>query len=488
MRQIANSIRKTGETNKNHQTPFNFPAYFRPMAKSKTIYACQVCGATHVKWQGQCSACQEWNTLVEEIVDSRAGTAAPTMTSGGKGRPRTIGEISAEGEERTQTPDGEINRVLGGGIVEGSVILLGGEPGIGKSTLLLQLALQLDPMRILYVSGEESEQQIKLRARRIPHANEHLYIAAETQLERIFEFYKDIQPRLLIVDSIQTIFTDALESAPGSVSQVRESAAKLIRFAKDRNLPVFLVGHITKDGTLAGPKVLEHMVDTVLNFEGDRHNNYRIVRTSKNRFGSTMEIGIYEMLGHGLREVSNPSEIFLSQGDEQFSGVAISATMEGLRPLLIETQALVSPMAYGTAQRSSTGFDLRRLNMLLAVLEKRCGFKMGIKDVFINIAGGLRVEDPAIDLALICSVISSLHDLPIPQTSVFAAEVGLSGEIRAVNRVEPRIAEAEKLGFKEIFIAGSQAATLQKKFSDIRISGVSKLEEVFRQVFGGQGQ
>lgn len=458
------------------------------MAKNKTIYVCQVCGTTHVKWQGQCSGCQEWNTLVEEIVDSRAGAASPTLSAGSKTKPRTIGEISADAEERIQTPDQELNRVLGGGIVEGSVILLGGEPGIGKSTLLLQLTLQLSSLKILYVSGEESEQQIKLRARRIPHANEQLYIAAETQLERIFEFYKDIQPRLLIVDSIQTIFTDALESAPGSVSQVRESAAKLIRFAKDRNLPVFLVGHITKDGMLAGPKVLEHMVDTVLTFEGDRHNNYRIVRTSKNRFGSTMEIGIYEMLSHGLREVSNPSEIFLSQGDEQFSGVAISATMEGLRPLLIETQALVSPMAYGTAQRSSTGFDLRRLNMLLAVLEKRCGFKMGVKDVFINIAGGIRVEDPAIDLALICSVISSLHDLPIPQTAVFAAEVGLSGELRAVNRLESRIAEAEKLGFKEIFVAGSQAATLQKKFSDIRISGVSKLEEVFRQVFGGHSQ
>lgn len=456
------------------------------MAKTKTIYVCQACGTTHVKWQGQCTGCQEWNTLVEEILDGRSGKAGMATSMSRKSSPKTIGEISADVTDRISTPDSEINRVLGGGIVEGSVILLGGEPGIGKSTLLLQLALQLNKLKILYVSGEESEQQIKLRARRIPHSNENLYIAAETQLERIFEFYKDIQPELLVVDSIQTIYTDALESAPGSVSQVRESAAKLIRFAKDRNVPVFLVGHITKEGMLAGPKVLEHMVDTVLTFEGDRHNNYRIVRTSKNRFGSTMEIGIYEMLSQGLREVSNPSEIFLSQNSENFSGVAISATMEGLRPLLIETQALVSAMAYGTAQRSATGFDLRRLNMLLAVLEKRCGFKMGVKDVFINIAGGIRVEDPAIDLALICSVISSLHDLPIPATSVFAAEVGLSGEIRAVNRVEPRIAEAEKLGFKEIFVAASQAEPLRKKFKGIKISGVTKLEEVFRQVFGGQ--
>ena len=359
-------------------------------------------------------------------------------------------------------------------------------PELEKVPCSLQLALQLGPLKILYVSGEESEQQIKLRARRIPFQNENLYIAAETQLERIIEFHKELQPKLIVIDSIQTIYTNALESAPGSVSQVRESAAKMIRHAKDQNVPIFLVGHITKEGMLAGPKVLEHMVDTVLTFEGDRHNSYRIVRTSKNRFGSTMEIGIYEMLSHGLREVSNPSEIFLSQASENFSGVAISATLEGMRPLLIETQALVSPMAYGTAQRSATGFDLRRLNMLLAVLEKRCGFKMGVKDVFINIAGGLKVEDPAIDLALICSVISSLHDLPIPQTSVFAAEVGLSGEIRAVNRLEPRIAEAEKLGFKKIYVAASQLSSLDKKFPGIQISGVAKLEEVFRQVFGGQ--
>jgi DNA repair protein RadA/Sms len=377
-----------------------------------------------------------------------------------------------------------LNRVLGGGIVSGGVTLLGGEPGIGKSTLLLQVALQLSTTRILYVSGEESEQQIKMRAERIPFRNPQLYLVSETCIERIFEYVKEVKPDLLVVDSIQTMFTEALESAPGSVSQVREGASKLIRKAKDMGLPMFLVGHITKDGTIAGPKVLEHMVDTVLTFEGDRHNSYRLVRTAKNRFGSTMEMGIYEMQGSGLREVSNPSEIFLSQHAEQPSGVATSATLEGLRPLLIEAQALVTPLAYGTAQRSATGFDLRRLSMLLAVLEKRCGFRMGQKDVFVNIAGGLKLEDPAADLALVCALISSLHDLAIPANSVFAAEVGLSGELRAVSRIEPRIAEAEKLGFKTIFVAASQLESLGKR-KDIRVVGVSKLEEVFREVFAG---
>ncbi|MEZ4829981.1 MAG: DNA repair protein RadA [Bacteroidia bacterium] len=456
------------------------------MAKTaKSTFVCQNCGTSHLKWQGQCTGCNEWGTLVEELVspaDRRPiGPAALTARS----KPKPIAEITFEQDQRIPIADAELSRVLGGGLVPGSVTLLGGEPGIGKSTLLLQVALQLAPLRILYVSGEESERQIKLRADRIPFSNPNLLVAAETHLERIFEFFETIKPELVIIDSIQTMFSDELESSPGSVSQIREGSAKIIRLAKESHIPIFLVGHITKDGALAGPKVLEHMVDTVINFEGDRHNSYRIIRTTKNRFGSTMEIGIYEMLAHGLREVSNPSEIFLSMSAENFSGVTVSATMEGMRPLLVETQALVSPMAYGTAQRSATGFDLRRLNMLLAVLEKRCGFKMGVKDVFINITGGLKIEDPAVDLALICAVISSLHDLPVPTSAVFAAEVGLSGEIRAVNRVESRIAEAEKLGFKKIYVTQSQATALNRKYADIEIRGVSKLEEVFREVFGG---
>lgn len=453
------------------------------MAKVKTLYICQECGTSHLKWQGQCKGCESWGSLVEELTDqTRKGGLPKGLVT--KSAPQTIPQIDAKAETRWVTKDDEMNRVLGGGIVDGSVTLLGGAPGIGKSTLLLQLALQLGPEKILYVSGEESLQQVKLRASRIPFQNDQLFIAAETQIERIFEFYEEIRPRLIIIDSIQTMYTDSLESAAGSVSQVREGAAKLIRLAKDLKIPIFLVGHITKEGMLAGPKVLEHMVDTVLTFEGERHNSYRIVRTNKNRFGSTMEIGIYEMLSHGLREVTNPSEIFLSGTEENFSGVSIGATMEGLRPLLIETQALVTPMAYGTAQRSATGFDLRRLNMLLAVLEKRCGFKMGIKDVFINITGGLKVEDPGIDLALICALISSQHDLPIPPSTVFAAEVGLSGEIRSASRLESRISEAEKLGFTRIYACKNQLQGLSRKFSSIEMVGVSKLEEVFRTVFG----
>ena len=454
------------------------------MAKSKTVFVCQACGTEHLKWQGQCTGCKEWGTLVEEIISSTSKRNISNVNSS-KSEPKTLAQIESSNEKRLVTKDLEMNRVLGGGIVDGSVILIGGEPGIGKSTILLQLSLQLSPLKILYVSGEESEQQIKMRAERIDYTNENLFIASETNLERIIDFFKNIQPQLIVIDSIQTVFTDNIESAPGSVSQVRETTARIIRLAKESQIPIFLVGHITKEGMIAGPRVLEHMLDTVLTFEGERHNSYRIVRTSKNRFGSTMEIGIYEMLANGLREVANPSEIFLSGSEEDFSGVTISATLDGTRPLLVETQALVSPMAYGTAQRSATGFDLRRLNMLLAVLEKRCGFKMGIKDVFINITGGLKVEDPAIDLALICAVISSLHDIPIPQSSVFAGEVGLSGEIRSVTRLEPRIAEAEKLGFKNIYVSSLQAKSLNREFKDINIIGVNKLEEVFRAVFGG---
>lgn len=449
--------------------------------KPKTVYICQNCGHEHLRWQGQCQNCNSWNTLVEELISHTNQQKRLSESNS----PQRLKDISSNDTPRISISDGEMSRVLGGGIVPGSVILLGGEPGIGKSTLLLQLALQLSELKTLYVSGEESSQQIKMRAERIADQHDRLWIAAETQLENILAHCLELRPDLLIVDSVQTIATDALDSAPGSVSQVRESSAKLIRFAKEKNLPVFLVGHITKEGTLAGPKVLEHMVDTVLTFEGDRHNNYRIVRTSKNRFGSTLEMGIYEMQGKGLREVQNPSEIFLSQRDEQFSGVAIGATMEGMRPLLIETQALVSPMTYGNAQRSATGIDLRRINMLLAVLEKRCGFKMGIKDVFINITGGLRIEDPAIDLALVCALISSLHDIPLSPKTAFAAEVGLSGEIRPVNRLESRIAEAEKLGFTEIYVSHIQNNTLERTHSGISISGVGKLEDVFRKLLGG---
>jgi len=451
------------------------------MAKIKTIYVCHTCGAQHVKWQGQCTNCGTWNSLVEETEvpkKRKLGNLTHTL----KSSPKKLNEIDSAGHNRIVTPDKELNRVLGGGIVEGAVMLLGGEPGIGKSTLLLQLALQLQK-KILYVSGEESEKQIKMRAERIATSNPHLYIVSETALECIVDHVNEIEPEIVVIDSIQTIYTESLESAPGSVSQVRETASQLIRLAKENRLPLFLVGHITKEGMLAGPKVLEHMVDTVLSFEGDRHNNYRMVRTQKNRFGSTMEMGIYEMIHNGLREVSNPSEIFLSEGEENFSGVSIASTMEGMRPLLIETQALVAPSAYGTPQRSATGFDLRRLNMLLAVLEKRSGFPLGQKDVFINIVGGIRVEDPSTDLALMVAIVSSLHDLVVNKSDVFAAEVGLSGEIRPVSRLEPRIAEATKLGFSRIFVAAQQHDALKKQYPEIELLGVQKLEEVFRTVF-----
>lgn len=455
------------------------------MAKLKTVYYCQECGSQYVRWQGQCTSCKSWNTLVEEVVEVASKSSSVSVPLLNQSLPRTLDEIPLTSENRIKTPDEELNRVLGGGIVPGSVTLLGGEPGIGKSTLLLQIALQLSNLKILYVSGEESEQQIKMRAARIPCQNPNLYIASETRVEQILDFQKKLQAEVLVIDSIQTIYTDTFESAPGTVTQVRESAARLIKLAKEQNVPVFLVGHITKDGTIAGPKVLEHIVDTVLTFEGDRHNAYRIVRTSKNRFGSTMEIGIYEMRHNGLREVSNPSEIFLTHNSSQFSGVAIAATLEGMRPLLIETQALVTPLTYGNPQRSATGFDLRRLSMLLAVMEKRCGFKLGTKDVFINLAGGLKIEDPALDLALVCSIVSSMYDIAIPPSTVFAAEVGLSGEIRPVSRLETRIAEAEKLGFKEIYTSALQSGDLDKKFDKIRIQTVEKVQDVFPMLFGG---
>ncbi len=459
------------------------------MAKTKSAYFCQSCGYESAKWLGKCPSCNQWNTFVEEITQ-KANTSIPDWKAGStstqrSNKPSAINDIAFTEENRLITPDKELNRVLGGGIVGGSIVLIGGEPGIGKSTLMLQIALNLPGLKVLYVSGEESEQQIKMRAERLSSpGNSSTFILTETSTQNIFKQIEILQPDLVVIDSIQTLYSAHIESTPGSVSQVRECTAELLRFAKESGTPVFLIGHITKDGMIAGPKILEHMVDTVLQFEGDRHHVYRILRSVKNRFGSASELGIYEMQGSGLREVSNPSEILLSQRDEPLSGITISAMLEGLRPMLIETQALVSVSAYGTPQRSATGFDTKRMNMLLAVLEKRCGFKLSAKDVFLNIAGGLRVEDPAIDLAVIVAIISSHEDMPIGTKICFAAEVGLSGEIRAVNRIEQRIAEAEKLGFEQIFISKYNQKGLDMKRYSIEIKTVSKVEEVFHALFG----
>lgn len=456
------------------------------MAKVKTSFFCQNCGAQSAKWVGKCPSCGEWNTYVEEIVQKKDDTRVQgfgTRSTQRAPKPVKLGEITAAEETRIPVYDKELSRVLGGGLVPGSLILFGGEPGIGKSTLMLQLATNIKNLRVLYISGEESEEQIKMRAERIGIKNPDCFILTETNTQNIFQQVAQIEPQLMIVDSIQTLHTAHIESSPGSVSQVRECAAELLRFAKESNVPVFLIGHITKEGSLAGPKVLEHMVDTVLQFEGDRNHVYRLLRTTKNRFGSTNELGIYEMQGSGLREVSNPSEILITTREEPVSGVSIAVLMEGLRPMLIETQALVSSAAYGTPQRSSTGFDLRRLAMLLAVLEKRCGFRLGAKDVFLNIAGGLKVEDPGIDLAVVCAVLSSNADIPIPPGVCFAAEVGLSGEIRPVNRIEQRIAEAEKLGFNEIYLSKYHKGLKAGNYG-IRLNMVGKIEEVFAGLFG----
>lgn len=460
------------------------------MSKTKTTFFCQNCGAQSGKWIGRCPSCNEWNTYVEEIVQKETKNDRLQLFSSNKNsknsanKPILLQDVGLQNFPRIAVPGKELTRVLGGGIVPGSLVLFGGEPGIGKSTLMLQLALRLKNLKILYVSGEESEQQIKMRAERIGVTTDSCFILQETNTQNIFLQIGEIQPQLVIIDSIQTLHTSYVESSPGSVSQVRECAAEFLRFAKETNTPVFMIGHITKEGSLAGPKILEHMVDTVLQFEGDRNHIYRLLRATKNRFGNTNEMGIYEMNGEGLREVTNPSEILITNRENATSGVTISATMEGNRPMLIETQALVSSAAYGTPQRSSTGFDLRRLSMLLAVLEKRCGFKLGIKDVFINIAGGIRVEDPGIDLALVCAILSSNEDLPIPQTTCFAAEVGLTGEIRPVNRIEQRISEAEKLGFEKIFISSFNLKGLNLKNFKIEIVSVSKIEEVFGNLFG----
>ncbi|MCX2573449.1 DNA repair protein RadA [Pedobacter sandarakinus] len=458
------------------------------MAKSKTAYFCQSCGYESAKWLGKCPSCGQWNTFVEEVVEksSAAIPAWKTETTARRvSKPNKVADIQSSIESRILTGDKELDRVLGGGLVEGSLVLIGGEPGIGKSTLMLQLALNLKGKKVLYISGEESEQQIKMRAERIQDdPSSECYILTETSTQNIFKQVEILEPEILIVDSIQTLHSSHIDSTPGSVSQVRECTAELLRFAKETGVPVFLIGHITKDGAIAGPKILEHMVDTVLQFEGDRHHVYRILRGIKNRFGAAAELGIYEMQGSGLREVSNPSEILLSQRDEALSGIAISAMLEGARPMLIETQALVSGAAYGTPQRSATGFDTKRLNMLLAVLEKRCGFRLGTQDVFLNIAGGIRVEDPAIDLAVLIAIISSQQDIPVSTKNCFAAEIGLSGEIRAVNRIEQRIAEADKLGFDVIYISKYNLKGIDLSKFNIEIKAVSKIEEVFSLIFG----
>jgi len=451
------------------------------MAKVKTAYFCQNCGAQSAQWKGQCSACKEWNTLVEEVISP--ASEAPvigTTTLQTKKKAQKLDEISFETETRIDTKDQEFNRVLGGGLVPGSVILLGGEPGIGKSTLLLQIALSIGK-KVLYVSGEESEKQIKLRADRIQSNQDNCYVLAETKTDLIGLQIEAVQPDLIIVDSVQTLQSPKLESASGTVSQIRECTAELTYYAKVTGTPLILVGHITKDGQLAGPKLLEHMVDTVLQFEGDRNYVYRILRALKNRFGSTAELGIYEMLSGGLREVTNPSELLLSNYEEPLSGVAVAATLEGQRPLMIEIQALVSTAVYGTPQRSATGFNSKRLNMLLAVLEKKVGFKLGTKDVFLNITGGIHIDDPAIDLGVVMAVLSSNADKPLPASICFAAEVGLAGEIRSVQSIDRRIAEAEKLGFKAIFVASN--ASIDNKAHQIRIIKVAKIEEVVAKIF-----
>lgn len=453
------------------------------MAKTKTTFFCQNCGNQYSQWLGQCKACGEWNTIVEEIIDKGEDKKVWKDTS--RKTPSVsvvnIKEVSEVGESRIDTRNDELNRVLGGGIVNGSVVLVGGEPGVGKSTLMLQIALHLPNIKTLYVSGEESSSQIKLRAERIGINSDQCFILNETQTQKIFRHAQEILPQLIVIDSIQTLHTQYVESSPGSISQIRECASELIRYAKETNTPVVLIGHITKEGVIAGPKILEHMVDVVLQFEGDRNHIYRLLRANKNRFGSTSELGIYEMQGSGLREVTNPSEVLISKKDESLSGNAIAATLEGVRPMLIEIQALVSSAVYGTPQRSATGFDTKRLNMLLAVLEKRAGFQLGAKDVFLNITGGIRVDDPAIDLAVISAILSSNMDVSLPDNCCFAAEVGLSGEIRAVNRVEQRILEAEKLGYDVIFV--SKYNKIKASDYKIKVATVSKVSDLVKILF-----
>ncbi len=466
------------------------------MAKDKTAYVCTNCGQESPKWVGKCPACGQWNTF-KEIKIAASSPAKVAATRGGlskgssaqssalnAGRVLRLHEISSHDDPRIDMHDAELNRVLGGGLVPGSIVLLGGEPGIGKSTLSLQTMLNMPEKKILYVSGEESAHQLKMRAERIGGGNENFMLLTENSLEAIFDQIKEVQPELIVIDSIQTISTEDVESSAGSIAQVRECASALLRFAKTSGVPVILIGHITKEGTLAGPKILEHIVDTVIQFEGDQHYMYRILRSIKNRFGSTAELGIYEMLQNGLRQVSNPSELLLTQDREGLSGIAITSAIEGIRPFLVETQALVSTAAYGTPQRSATGFDQRRLNMLLAVLEKRVGFKLAQKDVFVNIAGGLRVTDLAMDLSVIAAVLSSNVDTPIEAGWCMAGEVGLSGEVRPINRIEQRIAEAEKLGFTDMIIPKYNLQGFDRKKFKINLHPVRKVEEALRAIFG----
>jgi DNA repair protein RadA/Sms len=463
---------------------FIFPPTETMATKVKTAFFCNICGYESAKWLGRCSACGEWNTMVEEVVSKQdAKSSSNLWQPSSRNQPVLINEINHSPPPRLASGSKELDRVLGGGVVQGALILLGGEPGIGKSTLMLQAAMHMKDQKVLYISGEESQMQLRMRATRLKLEHQDFFILTETDTSLIFRHIKDISPSVVVIDSIQTLTTPSIESSAGSISQIRECAAEFQRFAKESGTPVFLIGHITKEGSLAGPKILEHMVDTVLQFEGDHNHMYRILRSAKNRFGSTSEIGIYEMQSSGLREVSNPSEILLSQRESALSGVTISSTIEGIRPLLIETQALVSSAAYGTPQRSSNGFDFKRLNMLLAVLEKRCGFRIAAKDVFLNITGGIKVNDPAIDLGVISAVLSSNEDIPVSDKICFAAEVGLTGEIRPVIRIEQRIMEAAKLGFQEIFVSKYNMKGLEKKNFGIRINSVSRIDKVFELLF-----
>lgn len=456
------------------------------MAKERTVYVCSDCGHESPKWVGKCPSCGAWNTYVEEIVRKETvGRRLSADSRNERPKPIRLNEIITSDEPRIDMHDDELNRVLGGGLVPGSLVLLGGEPGIGKSTLIMQTALKLKDKRVLYVSGEESTRQLKLRADRLDKSGQNdCHIVCETSLEQIFTHIKNTRPDIVIIDSIQTISTEYLESAPGSIAQVRECSAAILHYAKEQHLPIILIGHINKEGSIAGPKVLEHIVDTVLQFEGDQHYMYRILRSIKNRFGSTAELGIYEMRQDGLRQVSNPSELLLSQDHEGMSGIAIASAVEGIRPFLIETQALVSSAVYGTPQRSATGFDIRRMNMLLAVLEKRVGFKLAQKDVFLNIAGGLKVNDPAIDLAIISAILSSNMDIAIEPDICMAGEVGLSGEIRPINRIEQRISEAEKLGFKRFILPKHNLQGIETQKIQIELIPVRKVEEAFRILVG----
>jgi DNA repair protein RadA/Sms len=452
------------------------------MAKVKKTFVCHQCGTDYPKWQGRCNACGEWNTIEEEIVQA-TGSRAQHEHRPGKATPIAFFDVPEENDRRLVLADAELNRVLGGGVVEGSVILIGGEPGIGKSTLMLQVAMENQTLRVLYVSGEESLRQIRMRGERIGQGRDTCFLLADTLLENIIAQAFELKPDLMVIDSVQTLYAGRIEAAPGTITQIRECTMDITRYAKDTGTPVFLIGHITKDGNIAGPKILEHMVDTVLQFEGDRNHVYRILRAHKNRFGSTNEIGIYEMAGTGLRQVADPSEVLLSQGEEALSGVAVACSMEGMRPLMIEVQALVSMSAYGTPQRASTGFDIRRLNMLLAVLEKRCGVKLGNRDVFLNITGGIRVDDPAIDLAVVCAVLSSQADMALAGRVCFAAEIGLSGEVRPVQRLEQRVAEAARLGYDRIIVSRYSRAADQLTAKGIEVVKAGKIEEVFRLLF-----